>query len=187
MTLSARTWLFVGSFALWGCITDGSAVESFSECLTKEELKAYNGLEAFCDEFLEENYPGSRGYVRFKRFYTDLYGEERDRRWKIDTAGVYLMAKKLAGVFGDTYDIDRAEFLPLCNISACLAESSNSRWLNKFTRGKQTMGSSGPHLVANQLLYSDHNPESGLYKKVLVTEVIWRILYYQVTVNNQKY
>lgn len=90
------------------------------------------------------------------------------------------MEKELIRTFGETYDTIEGNFLPLCDITTCIKKSSNSRWIDKFVEDKMSSGSIGPNIIGGRLLSSDKDPTSGLYKTVLMTEVIWRYMHNKV-------
>lgn len=174
-----RTIIFLGTFGMLGCTTGNKSVELFNSCLTGQQRAVYNELETLCDNFLTKNYPDKEHNDRYKLFLTDLFSET-PAQWSIDTLAINGMTNKLVETFGDTYDMEEGNFLAFCDITTCFEKSSNSKWIDEFVKQKQSAGSIGPNIMGGRLLYSDLDAGTGLNKKVLVTEVIWRILHFRV-------
>ena len=92
------------------------------------------------------------------------------------------MSKKLKKVFGKTYKTERCEFSGNSKISACLKENSTSSAIDEFVEHKEKWGSGGgPQIVASGMKAHNTSPTKGLSKTIFVTEVVWRLVYLNIS------
>lgn len=160
-------------------MTDNKSTEIFNQCLTNEQLTTYTKLELICDNFLESNYSDKSKDERYIHFLNDLFSQT-EVTLNLDTTSFNKMEKELIRTFGGTYDTIEGNFLPQCDITTCIKKSSNSRWIDKFVEDKMSSGSIAPNIIGGRLLSSNKDPNSGLYKTILMTEVIWRYMHNKV-------
>lgn len=165
------------------CTTDNQAQDDFTNCLSINERQAYSALVDLCDDFIRANYPNDELNDGYIDFLNDIgLTEPSSKTWKYDTLRINKMSKELKEVFGETYKVDRCEFSRNSKIVTCLKENSTSSGIDKFIEHKEDWGSSGgPHIVASGMKASNISPTKGLSKTIFVTEVVWRLLYLDVS------
>jgi len=168
------------TICIWSCTTDDTAVSDFTGCLTPDEREVLADLEKLSDRFILANYPNvdlSNGY---KLFLDELFRDDKGL-WKIDSSSVIDVNRKLKRVYGDDYDEEKANFLPLSSLNFCLKKASNNRFVDKFIKSKSSAGEIGPGIIGGGMQGNNITPDKGLNKIIFITEVVFRTMYFQIT------